>query len=175
MRIAITGTTSGLGKACKEHFSLMHEIVELNRPLYDLDKNIDEFVSDDFDVYINNAYSNYTQVDLLYKLFDRNKNRDCKIINIGSVCADRTYEHVFPYAIHKKALADTCLQLQQIDSKCKVIHLRLGRMATPMTINRPEPKINPAVIATYIESVLLHMPSSIVIKDITIDNHFTNS
>jgi hypothetical protein len=171
MKITITGTTSGLGKACKEHFT-SDEIEGLDRPDYDLDINLDAYVKTDFDVYINNAYSGFKQVELLYKLFDANKDRNCKIINIGSVCADRTYDRVYPYAIHKKALADACLQLQQVDSQCKVIHLRLGRMSTPMTAHRPGPKLEPDAVATYIENVLLHMPGEVVIKDLTIDNFF---
>lgn len=174
MKIVITGTTSGLGKACKEQFSL-HEVEELNRPTYDLDKNLNDFVKTDFDVYINNAYSEYKQVDLLYALFEANKNRKCKIINIGSVCADRVYDKVYPYAVHKSALANACLQLQQIDSYCKITHLKLGRMDTPMTAHRDNPKIDTSIIASYIENVLICMPDSIVVKELTIDNYFTNS
>ncbi len=174
MKIVITGTTSGLGKACKEQFS-MYEIEELNRPEYDLDIDLDAYVKTDFDVYINNAYSNYKQVELLYKLFEANKHRKCKIINVGSVCADKTYDRVYTYAIHKNALSEACLQLQQIDSYCKVIHLKLGRMDTPMTSHRDGPKIEPAIIAGYIENVLIYMPEQIVIKEITIDTYFTKS
>lgn len=172
MKIVITGTTSGLGKACKDELELDHLVEALDRPKYDLDVNLDAYVKTDFDVYINNAYSGYKQVELLYKLFEANKNRSCKIINIGSVVADKTYDKVYPYAIHKKALADACLQLQQIDSQCKVIHLRLGRMATPMTEHRPGPKLDPKTVVAYIDTVLLNMPTAVVIKDLTIDNHF---
>lgn len=171
MRIAITGTTSGLGKACREKFS-SHDIDSLDRPEYDLDVNLDAYVKTDFDVYINNAYSGFKQTELLYKLFEANKDRDCKIVNIGSVCADRLYDRVYPYAIHKKALADACLQLQQIDSRCKVIHLRLGRMDTPMVEHRRGPKLLPEIIADYIETVVINMPDSVVLKDLTIDNFF---
>jgi len=174
MKIVITGTTSGLGKACKEYFTF-HELVELNRPNFDLEVNLNDFVRTDFDVYINNAYSNFKQTELLYKLFEANKDRKCKIINIGSVCADRDYSRFYPYAIHKKSLADACLQLQQVDSVCKIIHLRLGRMDTPLTQNRPNPKMDPSIVAEYIENLLIYMPEDIVIKDFTIDNYFTNS
>lgn len=171
MKIAITGTTSGLGKACYERFQ-SHDIEALDRPRYDLDLDLDAYVKNDFDVYINNAYSGFKQVELLYKLFEANKSRNCKIVNIGSVCADRLYDRCYPYAIHKKALADACLQLQQIDSQCKVIHLRLGRMETPMVEHRPGPKLSPAIIADYIDRLVLDMPASVVLKDITIDNFF---
>lgn len=171
MKIVITGTTSGLGLACKEHFSSMHEVIELNRPQFDLDKNLDDFVCDDFDVYINNAYSNWTQVDLLYKLFEKNKDRACKIINVGSVCADRTYDKINPYAIHKLALDAACLQLQQIDSQCRIMNLKLGRMNTPMTYHRNGPKMNASIIAKQIQ-YLIETENSIVIKELVIDNFF---
>ena len=175
MKIVITGTTSGLGKACKEYFTF-HDVIELNRPEYDLDINLDAFVKTDFDVYINNAYSGFKQTELLYKLFEQNQNRKCKIINIGSVCADRDYNRFYPYAIHKKSLSDACLQLQQINSLCKVIHLRLGRMDTPMVNHRSGPKIDPSIVAEYMENLLIYMPDDIVIKDFTIDNNYvTNS
>ena len=171
MKLVITGTTSGLGLACKDYFKQTYEVVELNRPTYDLDKNLNDYVLNDFDVYINNAYSKWAQIDLLYKLFELNKGRDCKIINIGSVCADRTYDRVYPYAIHKLALNAACLQLQQLDSKCKVVHLRLGRMQTPMTEHRPGPKMDTSLIAKHIEYIM-KMDNSIVIKELSIDNFY---
>jgi NADP-dependent 3-hydroxy acid dehydrogenase YdfG len=170
MKLIITGTTSGLGLSCKNYFH-NHNIIELNRPQYDLDKNLNDFVFDNFDVYINNAYSNWAQVDLLYRLFEKNKDRDCKIINIGSVCADRTYDKVYPYAIHKLALAAACNQLQQIDSRCRIIHLKLGRMQTPMTIHRPNPKLDTTQISQQIDYII-KMDNSIVIKELTIDNFY---
>ena len=171
MKIVITGTTSGLGLACKEYFNIKHEVIELNRPQFDLDQNLDDFVYNDFDVYINNAYSNWTQVDLLYKLFEKNKDRNCKIINVGSVCADRTYDRVYPYAIHKLALSAACLQLQQIDSQCRIIHLKLGRMNTPMISHRNGRKMDTSIVVKQIQH-LIDLDDSIVIKELAIDNFF---
>ena len=171
MRIVITGTTSGLGKALRDRFG-SHDVIALDRPDYDLDVNLDAYVRTDFDAYINNAYSGFKQTELLYKLFEANKDRDCKIINIGSVCADRVYDKVYPYAIHKKSLADACLQLQQIDSQCRITHLRLGRMDTPMVSHRTGPKMSTSIIAGYIDDLIMKMPAGLVMKDITIDNHY---
>lgn len=171
MKIVITGTTSGLGLSCKNYFH-NYNVIELNRPQYDLDKNLNDFVFDNFDVYINNAYSNWAQVDLLYRLFEKNKDRDCKIINIGSVCADKTYDKVYPYAIHKLALDAACNQLQQIDSRCRIIHLKLGRMQTPMTIHRLGPKLDTMQISQQIDYII-KMDNSIVIKELTIDNFYS--
>lgn len=174
MKIVITGTTSGLGLACANFFKQHYTVVELNKPTYDLEKNLNDFVMDDFDVYINNAYSSWTQVDLLYKLFEKNKDRHCKIINIGSVCADKTYEKVYPYAVHKLALDAACLQLQQIDSNCKITHLKLGRMNTPMTAHRTGPKMKTDTVVKFINDIVL-LDNSLVIKELVLDNFFSVS
>ena len=56
MRIHITGTTKGLGKAVKEYAELRRWIVtSFDKPVYDLERNIGSFVRTDFDVYVNNA------------------------------------------------------------------------------------------------------------------------
>ena len=54
MRVYITGTTRGLGRALKKQFTKLNaEVVGLDRPDYNL-KIIDSYVRDDFDIYINN-------------------------------------------------------------------------------------------------------------------------
>lgn len=171
MRIAITGTTSGLGAACKRRFA-EHEIREYNRPEYDLQRTVGAMVRRDWDVFINNAYSDWAQVDLLYKLFELNKDRQCMIINIGSVCADKLYDHAYPYSVHKKALDLACLQLQQIDSRCRVINLKLGRMDTPMVAHRTGPKMEPDDIAEQIEKIISMGHGPMLIKELVLDNYY---
>ena len=57
MKIAITGTTSGLGKALKDALSVSHNVVSFNRPDYDLSviADLDRIDLTGFDVLINNA------------------------------------------------------------------------------------------------------------------------
>ena len=171
MRIAITGTTSGLGAACKKRFA-GHELKEYNRPEYDLQRAAGAMVRRDWDVFINNAYSGWTQVDLLYKLFELNKDRQCMIINISSVCADKLYDYAYPYSVHKKALDLACLQLQQIDSKCRVINLKLGRMDTPMIAHRPGPKLQPEQVADEIAKIIDMGYGPMLIKELVLDNYY---
>lgn len=170
MKIVITGHTSGLGKAIYDRFEKKHQVVGLSRSTgHDLSSNIRPFLIDDFDIYVNNAYYNYSQTDLLYRLFDRNKYRDCTIINIGSVSADGNKDTVNEYAVHKAALEKACTQLQLIDSDCRVIHLKLGRMNTPMTEDRNMyPRMNTEYVAETIEW-MINQPSNILIKNLTID------
>lgn len=171
MRIAITGTTSGLGAACKARFA-EHDIREYNRPEYDLQRTVGAMVRRDWDVFINNAYSGWAQVDLLYKLFDLNKDRQCTIINISSVCADKLYDYAYPYSVHKKALDLACQQLQQIDSKCRVINVKLGRLDTPMVAHRSGPKMDPSEIADEIARIIDRGHGPMLIKEIVFDNYY---
>ena len=170
MKIVITGHTSGLGKTLYNILSKDHEVIGLSRQNgYDLSKDLDTFLVDDFDVYINHAYYDYSQTTLLYELFEKNKYRDCAVINVGSVSADGNRDAVNEYAVHKAALEKACLQLQLIDTGCKVIHLKLGRMNTPMTDHKREyPRIETDYIANTVEW-LMNQPKDILIKNLTID------
>lgn len=170
MKIVITGHTSGLGKTLYDRLSEKHEVLGLSRCNgHDLSIDLFPFIIDDFDVYINNAYHQYAQVDLLYQIFDRNKYRQCSIINIGSVSADGNRDSVNEYAVHKSALEKACSQLQLIDSECKVIHLKLGRMNTPMTDHKKEyPRMDTDYISSVIEWIM-NQPSDILIKNFTLD------
>ena len=96
-KIYITGTRGGLGSAIMSKLTLTYpyqDIIELNRPEHDLsrvDGNLDSLVKDDFSIYVNCSHYEFSQVELLYRLFDHNKNRKCHIINIGSVAGSYPY------------------------------------------------------------------------------------
>ena len=165
--IYITGTTRGLGKELAKVFSLStSNIVELNRPEFDIK---DPVIHSDFDIYINNAHDGYSQTELLYKLFDQNKDRNCQIINIGSVSADGDRKSVNPYAIQKKSLDSACTQLQLIDSRCRVIHIKPGRMNTDMIKHMDVNKMGPRIVAEHIYMVSCMSWGPTYIKTITID------
>ena len=172
MKIVITGHTSGLGKALYNFLVEQgHTVVGLSRSEgFDLNKNLDMFLLDGWNVYINNAYSGFNQVELLYKLFELNQNRECQIINIGSVSADGNKDQVNEYAVHKAALDKACNQLQLIDTDCKVVQVKLGRMDTPLVAHRTGvPKMDPKYVAQYITQNILYAPKEILIKNLTID------
>jgi len=169
VRVYITGTTKGLGRALKKQFTKLNvEVVGLDRPDYNL-KIIDSYVRDDFDIYINNAQYNFAQVDLLYKLIEKNKDRDCHIINIGSVSSDGDRKNVNHYAIQKTALEKACTQLTLCNTKCKVSLIKPGRMNTDMVKDIDAPKLDPREVARAIVWVAAQ-PKHINIKSISIDN-----
>lgn len=172
-KIYCTGTTRGLGKAIKSRYDYFNSdnFISLNRPQYDLEICVPAFIRYDFDIYINNAYHKFAQVELLYRLFEANKHRNCTIINISSVSADKLHDYENPYAIHKLALDRACLQLQEIDSYCRVVNFKLGRMDTDMVKDKPGPKMSTDLVARQITGIV-NLPFGIVPKTLTFDNQF---
>lgn len=173
MKIYITGTTRGLGRALFKEFNKINfEVKGLNRPEYDLtnytDDNLDKFVKDDFLIYINNAQYEFAQTELLYKLFEVNKDRECHIVNIGSVSSDGDRKSVNKYAIQKTALEKACTQLTLINSKCKISLIKPGRMETKMTSHIDAPKLDPRDVARIVLWTVAQ-PRHINIKSMSID------
>ena len=172
MNVFVTGHTSGLGKAIYDTcITYDYHTEGLSRTNgFDLSKNIENFIQRDYwDVFVNNAYYEWAQTDLLYKLFEKNKNRNCMIINIGSVSADGNYDVVNRYAVHKAALDKACMQLQLIDSECKIVQVKLGRMDTPLVAHKHARKMNTIDIAKMIINQIMLAPKDMLIKNYTID------
>ena len=66
MKIAITGHSRGIGKACFDLFSAEHECVGFSRSNgYDISKGIINIIDQSLecDVFINNAYFEFKQVE----------------------------------------------------------------------------------------------------------------
>ena len=173
-KIYITGTRGGLGSAIMSKLTLTYpyqDIIELNRPEHDLsrvDGNLDSLVKDDFRIYVNCSHYEFSQVELLYRLFDHNKDRKCHIINIGSVSSDGDRKAINPYAIQKAALEKACQQLSLISDKCKVSLVKPGRMNTKMVEHIDAPKMDTATVAESVNWIATQ-PEHINIKSLTID------
>lgn len=171
MKIYVTGTTSGLGQTIKEEIKKTYiypNIIDLNKPDYNLSLNLDNYIKDDFDVYINNAHYSFAQTELLYKLVEVNKDRECHIINIGSVSSDGDRKTVNHYAIEKTALEKACTQLSLINSKCKISLVKPGRMNTKMVQHIDAPKLDTKEVARVI-LWMITQPRHINIKSISVD------
>lgn len=169
MRVYITGTTRGLGKALAKDFAkIKFDVVGLNRPDYDLSKGLDIFVKEDFLIYINNAQYGFAQTELLYRLFEANKDRECHIINIGSVSSDGDRKVVNQYAIEKTALEKACTQLSLVSKKCKVSLIKPGRIDTDLIATTEGPKLDPREVSRAILWTAIQ-PRYVNIKSMTID------
>ena len=100
MKIAITGTTRGLGKALADHFKNKGcHVIELNRQ----DEKIESATG--CDVFINNAYGEGLQIELFDKLLTKVK----KMIVMGSIASDYPDPKMPVYSQHKKELKQQVL------------------------------------------------------------------
>lgn len=136
MKIAITGHTSGLGKSllnCAAIRSL--DTIGFSRSNgFDI-SNHDTRVeiikqSHDCDVFINNAYDKYAQIDLLYDLYSEWKTQRKLIVTIGSMASNAAEWRLRPciYSTVKKALDVATYQLiNSHDRKdCKLMIFKPG-------------------------------------------------
>ena len=127
-KVAITGHTSGLGAALLERFSVSDAVVGLSRSNgFDIRK-IQPILDrvEDCDVFINNAYDRYSQVDLLYSVYAMWKGQDKKIVNISSMASVGIRDEIKFYSIHKKALNEAHYQVVAQFNTCKSYNIVSG-------------------------------------------------
>lgn len=174
MRIAITGHTSGIGKATVDlleqngfkcsGFSRSNGYDISNQE--HLTKLANEII--DFDVFINNASSEWSQVELLYTVFNHWKNKTRRIINISSNSGDGIKTYAYKYAVEKAALDKATIQLNNIrDAKCRVTNIRPGWVNTPRIahLKIQDPMLDVKDIAgtiLYILSLPAHVNISLI-------------
>ena len=156
MKIGITGHTSGIGKAfaelCDHKGIQWYGYSRTNG--FDISQR-DRWLAQaagECDVFINNAYDNFYQVDLLYDLWEMWSGFDTQIVCLGSVSPDTTKDYVWAYSVHKAALDHACQQLQNIRSRCRVVNIKPGLVDTPPANEYwPElPKMDPHYMAEVI-------------------------
>jgi NADP-dependent 3-hydroxy acid dehydrogenase YdfG len=138
MLVAITGHTSGIGLAIADWYtSRGHTVIGFSRSTgYDISdpdgraRVVQE--AEGADLFVNNAYHEFAQVDLLYAMYGRWKNDLKTIVNISSRAGDTTRNFSHPYSIHKVALDKAIEQLQNTNCLCRILNLRPGYVDTPM-------------------------------------------
>ena len=132
MKVAITGHTSGLGAALYNKYSELHQVKGFSRSNgYNINdyKTIGKAIVD-YDIFINNAYNKFAQIDMINYVFSMWRNHKKTIVNISSL-ASSNFQSVLtkqlsPYAVHKSALDTAVMQLQLMKKPCKVINVRPG-------------------------------------------------
>ena len=99
MKIAITGHTSGLGKAIYNHFNnIGYEIIGLSRSNgFCIPEKLEEIIdiAKTCDLFFNNAHVGTTQCDFIKRLF-----KDTMIVTSGSMGADH-WQTGMPYYVEK--------------------------------------------------------------------------
>lgn len=127
MKVAITGHTSGIGKAFYQYFNKKNaEVIGMSRSNgYDLNTDVDRIIENakDCDIFINNAYRDDKQLQLLNGLYKHVH----RIVVCGSV--SRMYSDLIltDYVHDKQALADRCRILSLAsDGVANILHLDLS-------------------------------------------------
>lgn len=134
----ITGTRRGLGKALVKRFGSVDRL-------------------EDCDIFINCKHDGFTQVELLYKAANLNK----QIINIGSHASDFTYKH--KYAVEKRALREANHQLF-IEGK-KTTCINFGYIDTERSKDKKVAKLPIDYCVSVVETIV-NQPYRV--KEITI-------
>lgn len=156
MKIAITGHTSGIGLYLSKIFP---EFIGFSRSNgYDLHKSYDRLrmfdEAIDCNVFINNADLGWDQTVLLYELWEKWKDKEKIIVNIGSEASDSKKIFARPYNVQKLALQEACLQLQQAHQPCKVVLVKPGYIDTPRVAHINAIKMDPEELALYIKGLI---------------------
>lgn len=159
MRIAVTGSTSGVGKALVGLLEMRHEIIHLSRDKFDLG-NPQAVMQSDFglcDMLINCAgtdrggkidfaqhniadINEIMSVNLLAPLYLTHqalaKNPDCKIVNITSTNNNRYWPNDLAYSLSKKSLEEFGSMLRVEYPDVNLLEVRLGLTKTNFNQNR---------------------------------------
>lgn len=159
MKVAITGHTKGIGLALATMFSDRGDTVKgySRSNGFDISKpeHQDKIIADasDCDVFINNAYHEFSQCDMLTKCFANWKYQQKTIININSRSKYGAGKSKF-YAQTKKQLAAVSYKLMftELDRQCRIININPGYVDTDMASHVPNSvnKLSPAQCAEKI-------------------------
>lgn len=135
MKFALTGHTRGLGLSLYNTLRTDFSVTGFSKSLgYDITNKIDRqhIIStiDDCDVFINNAYDMYGQLDLLYEVYDSWKNKNKLIVTVGSIASNAAEWRLQPclYSTIKKSLDTATYQLINSHNRkgCKLMIFKPG-------------------------------------------------
>lgn len=177
MKIAITGHTTGLGKAIYDYcVSNNHECVGLSRSNGNDISDVDSILSkvSDADVFVNNAYHNFFQVELFDNWYLQHKTETKTIVNISSLVKySGTNNDIFPhlYVACKKELEKHSKKAKaDIDRVCRIINFTPGAVDTSMN-NLNLPLVDPNKCAEIVYWAITQ-PSNIEIGELSIKSLF---
>lgn len=151
---AITGHSKGLGKA----ISQQTRHVGFSRSNgYDISTKTGRSkiinASTNCNIFVNCAYcGDYSQVEMLYDIYNSWQNMPKLIINIGSETTSGIKNHVWPYSAHKAALDKASEQLSFQNNPCKVVNFKFGYINSERVIRdyNPSEYIDINFAANYI-------------------------
>ena len=168
--IAVTGHTSGLGLAIANRYngpvlgfsrSTGHDILDYNARMRIID------AVSECSIFVNNAYSGFSQVHMLYELYEAWQNLPRLIINISSNSSDGIKQYVHPYAVYKAALDKASQQLSYQPAAVKICNMRFGYIDTPSVLQHNSNKIDVEHACDMVYTVI-NTPMSARITEMTV-------
>jgi NAD(P)-dependent dehydrogenase (short-subunit alcohol dehydrogenase family) len=177
MKISITGHTKGIGKAiadalCKDDLVLGYS--RSNGFDISTSEGLDKVFSaaKHSDVFINNAYADFAQVELFNKMLAEWRLDSTKtIVNINSKA--HYGQPASRYAVTKKELAKVAQKaLSDNDRQCRVINISPGYVDTPRVANANYKKLSTEELADLVK-FCIKQPQHIEIGELAvwITNH----
>ena len=135
MKIAITGHSAGIGKSFASLLeSRGHQVIGLSRRNGKNIRSLHKILGDiiDCDMFINNAQEGFAQTELLYKVWHQWRDKDKLIWIIGSLIStnSKVDENLEEYKLQKQTLDQAFINLKNQPSKCKLVIIRPGVVAT---------------------------------------------
>lgn len=173
LKIAITGHTKGIGKACADLLGQSHEIHGMSRSNgFDINNTKPIIMmTNSCDVFINNAYSGTKQSELFDELFNLWRTDDTKtIVNINS---RSKYDGVRTtlYGADKKHLDHIAQSnvFSDMNKRVRVININPGYVDTDMIPDRAKDynKLTPMKVAETIKWCL-DQPQEVEINELSI-------
>ena len=172
MKVALTGHTSGIGKAIYESLTSkgyeVHGFSKSNG--YPLPESITRLVQEvkDFDIFINNTYWGFAQALIMDQLVKQWANVPGKrIICMGSTSANVLTSTYPLYTASKKALESFCYMSQTQRVWPSITNLKLGMVDTPRTDYSKEPKLTPKEVSIMVLWIL-KLPAHMVVPEIVV-------
>ena len=173
LKIAITGHTKGIGKACADLLGQEHDVHGMSRTNgFDINNTKPIIMmANSCDVFINNAYSGTKQSELFDELFNMWRTDDTKtIVNINS---RSKYDGVRTtlYGADKKHLDHIAQSnvFSDMNKRVRVININPGYVDTDMIPDRAKDynKLTPMKVAETIKWCL-DQPQEVEINELSI-------
>jgi hypothetical protein len=169
MKIAITGHTSGVGKALYNKLTEHgHDVISFSRSNgFDITDPASRIqiieTSKDVNVFINNAWAPKGQTELLKQLIMAYRDQSTIIVNISSMIGlleKNIYDFPDQYMLDKKIQNSICAQSILDSGKLKILNVIAGLIDTPgikdFTAPKLKPKLNPDQLADFLVHIIEH-------------------
>lgn len=160
MRIAITGHTSGIGKALYQRldnalgFSLSTGY-NITNPV---ERTVIVSQAHDCDVFINNAFDGYGQCEMLFDMWKSWLGTGKTIVSIGSDVTNYTMSskrlEMLDYYNYKFALKDLNQRLQNLNNNVTLKYVSFGYVATDKTLQKNIPAKMMISVEQAVETIL---------------------